>query len=194
VAPDQNEIDKEYRSSIRAHLERDDWHGAYEWAKGWISGGGGATLLDPWLAYVASALLQGQPRTATHSIDLALRSWIPRRADRSVLHWTRSRIIRFRLNDPKTACTDLERATQSTPSWLRAEVRRDIEDCAAESALSRKRKPSVTPAPDFQAEEAAHMLAVVSNRLGDLPEAGSQPGLWVVVHPYLQRCQQTSAP
>jgi hypothetical protein len=66
----------EYRREALAALSADDWHRAYEWAKGWIRGGGGAWILDPWLVYVASSLLQGQPRTAVQSLDLALKHWI----------------------------------------------------------------------------------------------------------------------
>jgi len=56
-----------------------DWHRAYEAAKSWIVGGGGAQLPDPWLVYAASALLHGQPRIAVHSIDSVWATGLNRR-------------------------------------------------------------------------------------------------------------------
>jgi hypothetical protein len=70
------QVDDEYRELAVESLDQDDWYGAYCWAKGWI-GHGGAGLLDPWLVYVASALIHRRPRTASHSVDLAL---VPRQA------------------------------------------------------------------------------------------------------------------
>jgi hypothetical protein len=88
----------EFRKEAIAALEAGDWYGSYQWAKGWISSGGGARIVDPWLVYVASALLHGHPRTAVHSTDLALKHWIPEAEDRAILLWIRGDVVRRRLS------------------------------------------------------------------------------------------------
>ena len=173
--------DQQYRRLIRQSLAASDWHGAYSWAKGWIGQGGGARLLDPWLAYVASALLHGQPRTAVHSVDLALKHWIEHDADRATLHWVRSRVIRFALNDPKTAAIDLDSARGSIPLWLRADVESDVSACAVEAAASRKRKPSVKQAPPYIGPGETKVPP------SSCPPPGTRPQLWPDVLPHLQR-------
>jgi len=51
VAPEE-----EFRRAAVAALEARDWYGAHTAAKGWIVGGGGAWIVDPWLVYVGNAL------------------------------------------------------------------------------------------------------------------------------------------
>lgn len=58
----------EYRAGIREGIAGGDWRARHEWAKSWISSGGGAHQLDPWLAYVASGLLKGGASNS-HSCD-----------------------------------------------------------------------------------------------------------------------------
>ena len=180
---DRLATDEEYRQRIVAAMEDGDWYEAYVWTKSWI-GRGGALLLDPWVAYVASSLLHGQPRTAVHSIDMALSTWIPRPGDRAVLLWMRSRVLRHRLRDPKVAMPDLLAAASSPPAWLAAEVSSDVEACEAECLRSRKRKPSVSAAPTFDESSHEHMVTVWSAERS-LPDDGRQPVLWSVVLPYL---------
>lgn len=118
-------------------------------AKGWIGGGGGAWIVDPWLVYVGSALLQGQPRSATHSTDLAVRVWIAEPANRAILRWVRGDVIRRRLNDPKTALEDLTASVNpsqrgwSSVQWrikTRALLRRP--PAARGRRRSRRRRPT----------------------------------------------------
>jgi len=163
----------EYRRLITERLAERDWHGAYRWAKGWIGSGGGERLLDPWLTYVASSLIQGHPRSAVHSVDLALQLWIEPQPDRAILHWVRSRVIRFSLADPKTASSDLDVAAGAVPLWLRPQVETDIPACAEEAARSRKRKAVVGPTPEFTGTSA------------DARPLESRPELWPVILPFL---------
>jgi hypothetical protein len=118
--------DDECRHGAVESLEQEDWYAAYSWAKSWINRGGGG-VLDPWLVYVASALMHGQPRTAVHSVDLALRGWFTDLADRSVLHFVRSRVVWHRLRDPKTAEADLAMACRDAPAWLESAAKADEE-------------------------------------------------------------------
>ncbi len=163
----------EYRRLITERLAERDWHGAYRWAKGWIGSGGGERLLDPWLTYVASFLIHGHPRTAVHSVDLALRGWIEPQSDRATLYWVRSRVIRFSLADPKTARSDLDVAVGAAPPWLRPQLEVDIPACAEEAVRSRKRKAVVGPAPEFIGTSA------------DALRLESRPKLWAVILPFL---------
>lgn len=172
----------QYRRLIRERLAEADWHGAHSWAKGWIGSGGGARLLDPWLAYVASALLRGHPRTAVRSVDLALKHWIEHEADRAVLHWVRSRVLRFSLNDPRAAAIDLTAANGAAPRWLRDDLAQDVAECADEAVTSRKRKASVDPAPPYVGPGSTDVALPTE----ELPP-GSRPDLWSDVLPYLRR-------
>lgn len=157
---------------IRAGIADGDWRPPYEWAKSWISSGGGACQLDPWLAYVASGLLKGEPRTATHAIDLALKNWIYGEADRAVLLWTRSRIVCQRLKDPKSALTDLEAAVESAPGWLADRAVEDVHACRAKAEASRKRTPSVKAAPTYTGTDTP-----VAEPTEAIPD-GTMPELW----------------
>src|SRR5262249_7561537 len=157
-------------------LVHDDWHRAYEAAKGWISGGGGARITDPWCVYIASALLHRQPRTAVHSADLALGNWIADSADRAVLLWLRGEVIRRFRNDPKPAQADLDVAQQPAPSWLHDEVAAAAAACRLQATSSRKRKPSVDPAPAYTGDPSTQMFvrpAIDSPRPG-----GTRPNVW----------------
>lgn len=163
---------EQYRSQIRHGIAAGDWRAPYEWAKSWISSGGGARQLDPWLAYVASGLLKGEPRTATHALDLALKNWISAEEDRAILLWVRSRVIRGRLRDPKTALVDLEAAMDSGPGWLADVVAADLRACRAEAEASRKRKPAVKVAPTYSGTDTP-----VEPPTEHVP-SGSMPELW----------------
>src|SRR5690348_11496112 len=90
----------EYRRMAVEALAVRDANAAHAWAKAWIGNGGGAWIVDPWLVYVASALLAGQPRNAVRSTDVALRHWIADSQDRAVLLWVRGNVVRRRLSDP----------------------------------------------------------------------------------------------
>jgi hypothetical protein len=144
-----------------ASLESGDWHGAYISAKSWIASGGGARIVDPWLVYAASALMHGQPRTAIHSIDIALQHWISAPADRAILHWARGCIVRETLRDPKTAKTDLETAATNAPEWLVARLAAASVACDEEALHSRKRKRSVNDAPALAVQPADPSVALV---------------------------------
>lgn len=183
MSPSQADLDREFLDCITTDLAAGDWYGAYATSKGWIGSGGGAGRLDPWIGYVASGLLHGQPRTAIHPIDLALGTWLPRSADRSIMFWVRSRVLRLRLNDPRIAIADLADATAGIPSWLRPELTADVASCEAEAAVSRKRKPSVRPPPAFAASDfGTETLAL---RTAPLPPDGERPALWDLVRPLL---------
>ena len=73
-----------YRARAFDALEAGDHHTAYRWAKGWV-GAGGAGHPEPWLVYVAEALMTGQAKRGTHAIDLPLRHWVTGRHDRAAL-------------------------------------------------------------------------------------------------------------
>jgi hypothetical protein len=144
------EFAEEYRRITADALRAGDWHEAYRWAKGWIGLGGGARTVEPWLVYVASALLHGQPRTATHSCDLALKNWLGEPDQRAVILYVRGEVIRRHLRDPKTAQSDLDLAVGDAPPWLRPLAEDARTRCRTEATSSRKRKPSVGPPPEFK--------------------------------------------
>ncbi|WP_436535946.1 hypothetical protein [Actinoplanes sp. HUAS TT8] len=116
-----------YREQAMASLHAGDGLGAYRWAKGWIGAGGGLHI-DPWLVYVASDLLRGQPRNAIHAVDLAIGGWLPGRQDRAVMLYVRGIIVFRRLDDPRTALRDLEPARSHLPGWLAPLTDSEIED------------------------------------------------------------------
>ena len=173
VAPEEK-----FRRDAIAALEARDWYDAYTVAKWWIGSGGGAWIVDPWLVYVGSALLHGQPRSATHSTDLALRVWIPERANRAILRWVRGDVIRRRLNDPKTALEDLAASADAARAWLADRALADRDACVVEAEVSRKRKPSVEPAPAYKGpgSTADTVVGPVSAR----PD-GALPYVWDAV-------------
>ena len=133
-------------------LAKRDWYSAYRWAKGWISSGGGAWTLDPWLVYAASALMQRQPRQAIHSLDLALKTWIDAPPDRAILLWARGEILLRWLDDPKTALLDLREAANDAPAWLRADAVASLTASERDAPKSRKPKPSVELRPAYMGD------------------------------------------
>lgn len=144
-----DKLEADYRAEVGTALAQRDWYKAYLWAKGWIGRGGGAWILDPWFVYASSALMQRKPRQATHSLDLALKTWIDAPPDRAVLRWARGAVVQVWLDDPKTALPDLEAAALDAPSWLHADAMASLATCQRDATQSRKRKPSVPPAPEF---------------------------------------------
>src|SRR5665647_355131 len=135
----------ECRDRALGALHEDDWRGVYDWTKSWVGWGGGAWLPDSWLLYATSAVLKGEPKTAVHSLDVGLRTWIEGPVDRAVLTWCRGVLVWKRLKDPKTASTELEGAAPQLPAWLVSDVATALECCRQDAAASRKRVPSVTP-------------------------------------------------
>jgi hypothetical protein len=123
---------------------------AYDYAQAWISHDGVRTL-GPWLVEVANALQLGQGRTAVHAADLALKHWIGDDTRRAVLRYVRGEVIRRHLKDPKTAQADLDAALDAVPSWLREDAEKAAALCRDGAAVSRKRKPSVSRAPEYVA-------------------------------------------
>lgn len=177
VAPDD-----EFRAEAVAALKARDWYAAYQWAKGWIGGGGGAWILDPWLVYAASALLHRQPRNAVHSLDLALEHWIPDRVDRAVLLWARGTVVMRHLSDPKTATPDLVEAAEHAPDWLRAEAAESLDVSRIDAEKSRKRTSSVKPAPSFGG--FGSVAETVPQRQSSR-QPGIRPPVWDAVEPIL---------
>jgi len=173
----------EYAARLRTMaveaLESGEWHPAYLAAKSWISAGGGALLLDPWLIYVASGILHGQPRIAVHSVDLALKAWVQDPPNRAILRWIRGRLIVDWLRDPKTAIDDFTYAEENSPEWLREEAVMTRSACIEAATKSRKRKPSVEPAPEFTGPSSDREF--VERPVGLLPTPGAQPSLWELV-------------
>src|SRR5215211_1272093 len=135
-----SEIANRYESLVGEASNSGDWHEAYRWCKGWIGSGGGGHTLDPWLGYVGSTLLQGQPRGAVHAVDVALQHWISGLEARGVLHYVRGEVVRSHLRDPKVALGDLEVAVDDAPDWLVAVVIEAERECRAAAVQSRKRK------------------------------------------------------
>ncbi|MBO3088838.1 hypothetical protein [Cellulomonas dongxiuzhuiae] len=168
------------RREALAALAKDDWHDVYRWTKSWVTSGGGAWLPDTWVLYAVSALLKGEPQTAVHALDLGLTTWIIGSQDRAVLRWCRGVIIWTRLNDPKTALTDLDPA-DALPAWFSAVQSDAIDRCAEDAVKSRKRVPSVSPSPTLATtHEARGTVApsVINRRDGD------ELSIWVAVAPY----------
>ena len=159
-----------------------DVNAAHAWAKAWIGSGGGAWIVDPWLVYVASALLAGQPRNAVRSTDVALRHWIADSQDRAVLLWVRGNVVRRRLSDPKSALPDLAVAARTAPPWLIEIAAADRDGCALEATTSRKRKASVGAAPNH--EGPGDVAETVARSTGPRL-SGGRPPIWSAVADYL---------
>lgn len=139
----------DYVTQTTLALSRGDARSAHRWAKGWIGSGGGAWLIDPWLVYVCSALIESKPRLGLHSIDLALRNWISDATDRSVLYWVRGAILYRILNDPGGASIEFSKSLASAPSWLAAEARTDLDEATSDSAARRGKHSRVPPSPEY---------------------------------------------
>jgi hypothetical protein len=106
-----------------------------------------------------------------------LKVWIPQPANRAILRWVRGDVIRRRLNDPKTALADLSAAAEAAPAWLIRRALVDRDACAVEADASRKRKPSVGPAPDYQGPGSS--ANTVARPILTRPD-GTQPLVWDV--------------
>lgn len=170
---------EECRRTAVASLKDGDWYGSYASTKSWIGYGGGAWILDTWLLYAASALLHGQPRTALHAMDKAMRAWLPHPADRAVLRWVRGQILRIRLKDPKTALDDLRAAVADAPAWLRPMADASLAAAEAEAPKSRKRVAAFTPSPDHAGRTPDFVAPPLGPRL-----PGARPGVWDDVAPF----------
>jgi len=169
------------RAKALAGLHAGDWRPVYDWTKSWIGWGGGAWLPDTWLLYAASAILHGQPRTAVHSLDLGIGTWLAGDSDRTLLTWCRGTIVMDRLTDPKTALIDFEDCDGAIPAWLRTQADTRLEDCRVAAPRSRKRTPSVKPRPPFTGFD--QMLHVVAPPVGQRRD-GEQPEAWAQLEKY----------
>lgn len=173
----------ECRAKALAGVAAKDWRPVYDWTKSWIGWGGGAWIPDTWLLYAVSALLDGKPRNAVHSLDLGLRVWLSGETDRAALTCLRGQIVMDRLADPKTALLDLEESAASVPAWLQSGASERLERCRADAAKSRKRVPSVKPRPTFVG--SAESMHVVAPAVGNRAD-GSEPEVWPAVAGYFQ--------
>ncbi len=162
------------RSDARQAIAAGDWSRTYAAAKLWVARGGGAWAPEAWLLYAASAVLLGQPRTGVRSMDLALGNWVEAQPDRSVLHWARACLVAQHLRDPKTALADYESARAGCPPWLRATLKADLDECAAAAEKSRKKKPSVSPAPAYEPRHGHDTVSPAD----PMHSPGTQPPLW----------------
>ena len=151
---------------------------AHGWAKSWVSRGGARTI-GPWLVYAAAALQLGQGRTAVHSADLGLQRWTEDFAQRAVLRYVRGEVIRRHMKDPKTAQADLDAAVEHVPDWLRPQAEQAAAECRDAAAVSRKRKPSVGPAPGFTGGHASLFNREVVDL--DPPIEEAPPLVWPAV-------------
>jgi hypothetical protein len=161
------------RVAAEAALEQGDWHRAYEAAKARIGNGGGGARSDPWLVYAASALIHGQPRIAIRALDLALSHWVAPQPDRAILRAVRGWTILESLRDPNTAAEDFVAAEGSAPGWLTPTINAGLERSRVEGAVSRKRKPSASPAPQSLTAPPPQVPRGSAYR-----QAGSIPSVW----------------
>lgn len=106
--------------------------------------------MDPWLIYVASALMRSQPRTAVHGANLALRLWIMPPPDRAILQWVRGAIAHRLLDDAHAAIADFGVAAESVPPWLRAQLLSDLEIARSDASRTKRKRSSLPPSPDFE--------------------------------------------
>lgn len=140
----------------------------------------GARSVEPWLVYVASISKERQRRVAVHAADLALGQWIEDSAARGVILWARGAVIRLHLRDPKTALADLREAAHIAPAWLRSLAMEDARRCADEAERSRKRKPSVDPAPSFTGTTPDHPAVRTPAALQSVNDG--PPPLWPLLY------------
>lgn len=173
---------QDYRDWAAVGLTEKDWRTTYDAAKGWVSRAGGAWIPEAWLVYAASGLFHGQPRIGVRSVDLALSNWVAASSDRSILLWARASIIWRYLADPKTAASDFSSAASEAPIWLRGRLEEDQQGCREAAAMSRKRKPTVSAAPEYGDQPLAHDT-VAPPLSGYQP--GSEPMLWPLLLPVL---------
>ena len=119
----------ECRERALAGVADGDSRAVHDWTKSWVGWGGGAWVTDTWLLYAVSALIEGKPKSAVHSLDLGLRTWIEGDSDRAVLQWCRGAVIWSALNDPKTALADLTTTRPAAPRWLTEDPDGRIDAC-----------------------------------------------------------------
>ncbi len=180
---ERRDAEQACRTTAEQALKDGDWHEAYLWTKSWISRGG-AGRVEPWLLYVASALQQGWPKTAVHSCDLGLSTWIDDGPSRAVLNFVRGEVIRRHLNDPKTAAADLEVAATACPVWLASDLEHARTACTAGVVKSRKRKPTVGPAPTFNSKTDRSFTSETLPASYDI--TAEPPPTWPTVRSILQ--------
>lgn len=172
---DQVRSGDDYPELVAAALRGRDWYAAYMWSKSWTSHGG-ALSPDPWLGHALSSLVHGQSRGAIHALDIGLARWVEPAQDRAVLRFARGAVLMLRLDDPKTALADLEAACQDAPAWLAPVTAWLLSTCRESAADSRKRKPSVDPAPRL--DPADHDILAEPP---DSPLDGKRPHLWTML-------------
>jgi hypothetical protein len=166
-------VGAECRTAAVTAMRERDWRGVYEWTKSWVSRGGGAWFPETWLIYATSGIFHGQPRSATHTCDMALQTWIADPADRAMLHWARGQVTRLRVRDPKSALADFAAAAIGAPDWLQPDLVDARQACESEAAVSRVRKPRVKPAPGLRTMDTSFVVPAV------VPHTpGAQPELW----------------
>jgi len=183
IGPDAQPVDElavQCRLRVAEALAARDGYGAYVATKGWVTHGGVARVPAPWLVHAAGALLQRQLRTAVHALDLGLQHWVQAAPDRSILLWARGSVIMRYLADPKTALADFSAAGPDAPRWLLDHLDGDLTQCQAAALISRKRKPSVAPAPAWRPRDTA-----VANSPPHGHRPGQEPELWAAVEPLL---------
>jgi hypothetical protein len=166
---------RECRINALDGVARVEWRPVYQWTKSWITMGGGAWLPDTWMLYAVSALLQRQPKSAVHSLDLGLRHWMSGQQDQAILAFCRGQVISLVMNDPKAAVADLEFGAERAPSWLRNAATDALGAARAATLNSRKRVPSVRPRPDHSPQGQLH--ATVAPPVGDRMD-GEEPAVW----------------
>jgi hypothetical protein len=155
--------------------------------RGWIGWGGGAWLPDTWLLYAVSALIEGKPRGAVHSLDLGLKTWLEGGADRAALTWFRGGIVMDRLADPKTALLDLDDAAADVPAWAESNTGDRLDQCRRAAEVSRKRVASVKPRPAHAGPE--NFLHVVAPSVGARTD-GEKPIVWSAIEAFFRSVPQ----
>jgi hypothetical protein len=162
-------------------LDAQDWYGLYKTAMSWRTAGGGSYTPEAWLWDTCSALLHGQPKTAVHACDMALKVWVERPGDRAVLRFVRGAVIAHQVRDPMRALDDLAAATQG-PDWLIPLASKEHSAATEAAERSKVRKPRVEPCPDF---DLPYRELIHSSASAPLPEArepsptdGEQPATW----------------
>jgi len=171
----------ECQGKALAALADADWRGVYEWTKSWVGWGGGAWLPGVWLLYATSGLLHRQPKTAVHTLDMGLQTWIEGPSDRAALTWGRGVLVWRYLNDPKTALIDMEAAAGHVPGWFEKDVLTQVEACRDAARASRKRVPTVKARPDLAPPSTGRDF--VAPPVGDHVD-GARPTMWDAVAGY----------
>lgn len=177
----------ECREKALSGVREGDRRSIYDWTKSWIAWGGGAWLPDTWLLYAVSALVEGKPRGAVHSLDLGLKTWLAGANDRAALTWCRGVIVMDRLADPKTALLDLDDSVADVPAWAESHAGDRLDHCRQAAAASRKRVAAVKPRPARVGSE--NFLHVVAPPVGARAD-GEQPIVWPAIEVFFRRAPQ----